>query len=309
MNNSQKGLGRRMPSYHAWIMLFGRSLLSSPYRDTEEDLHFEMLLNNIACASDAGMFSSDIHHTILDIPDNHPLFENHSIAFHVGNKYAVLVGDYFAIRCIYYAEKTKTNSVMVAITRGVEEFTTSLFGTNVFDKSVGYPLVSSPATSLHDWVVYNQKAYGYMNGGLYAALSLFHKSSLHQRQSGVYPHMSKFVANLSAFLKTAEDLDSLLHNESCVPSPFLLTSIPAIFCQMENPKLFANLRNLGYDLSGDHVLEVSMRNNNICLCNLLICTYTTEGFKQVPKPCLFLFHFSFMTLYDRAHFPSSALET
>jgi len=256
--NSQQGLHLRLPSYHTWIMLFGRSLVSSYYQKAAANNgNYDKLLDNVANASDSGMFSADIHHTIIDIPENHPSFVNCSSQFHNGNKYAVLVGDYFAIRCIYYAERTKTNSVMVAITEGVEEFTTSSFGTNLFDTSVGCPIILSPHASVHDWILYNQKAFGYFKGGLYAAFSLNLKpNSQNQIDTKVDAHMAKFVANLSAFLKACVEIEELQHSECIVPSPFLLTSLPAIFCQMENPSLFSHLRALNYELNAEHINEV-----------------------------------------------------
>lgn len=258
MLNSQQGLHLRLPSYHTWIMLFGRSLVSPYYQKAAtNNENYDKQLDKVANASDSGMFSADIHHTIIDIPENHPSFLNCSSQFHNGNKYAVLVGDYFAIRCIYYAEKTKTNSVMVAITEGVEEFTTSSFGTNLFDKGVGCPIILSPSASVHDWILYNHKALGYFKGGLYAAYSLHKPRSQNQVNTKLDAQMAKFVANLSAFLKACVEIEELQHSECIVPSPFLLTSLPAIFCQMENPSLFSHLRDLNYELNAEHIIEVS----------------------------------------------------
>jgi len=235
------------------------------------------------------MFSADIHHTILDIPDDHPSFENCSNQYHMGNKYAVLVGDYFAIRCIYHAERTKTNSVMVAITEGVEEFTTCSFGTNLFDDYMGYPNTLSPNASILDWILYNQKAYGYLKGGLYASLSLHHK-----RNKGVKTNfdkdMEKFVSNLSVFLKASAELDAFERKECLVPSPFLLTSLPAILCQMENPHVFNSLRKSGYELNPDQIEELHdiIRRSSLSLKrtrNLVIgfASETKQAFHRIAK--------------------------
>lgn len=251
--NSQQGLHLRLPTYHTWIMIFGRSLFRQKIKNENEE--YDKLLDYVANASDAGMFSADIHHTIIDIPENHPTFYNCSSLFHMGNKYAVLVGDYFAIRCIYYAERTKTNSVMVAITEGVEEFTTSTFGTNLLDKSTRFPQMLSPNASVHDWILYSQKAFGYFKGGLYAAFSLVHNS--HTKDQHLEAQMAKFVANFSAFLKACGEIESLEQTDLVVPSPFLLTSLPAVLCQMENPAIFSRLRTMSYELNSEHIREVS----------------------------------------------------
>lgn len=251
---SQQGFHLRLPTYHTWLMLFGRSLFPQFSSDRSSEKQ-DILIDNIANASDSGMFSSDIHNTIIDIADNHPSFQNCSPQFHMGNKYAVLVGDYFAIRCIHYAEKTKTNSVMVAITEGVEEYTTSSFGTTFFDKNAGFPMLLSPGATPHDWIQYNQKAFGYFKGGLYAAMSL-HQRNL--KSASVNPSIGKFVDTFSLFLKACSEIEAFEQTDNMVvPSPFLLTSLPAVLCQLENPAVFERLRALKFELNMDQLREVN----------------------------------------------------
>ncbi|CAL8138310.1 unnamed protein product [Orchesella dallaii] len=282
VHKSQQGFHRRLPSYHTWIMLFGRSLMSQQNRSESA---YDGLLNHVANASDSGMFSSDIHQTILDIPDEHPSIENCSAQLHMGNKYAVLVGDYFAIRCLYNAEKTKTNSVMVAITEGVEEFTCS-FSATLLDKTVGYPLVLSPNASVRDWVFHSQKAFGYFRGGLYAALALRYKSD---ERSKIERQMATLVTNLSLFLKASAEMEALQEAESFVPSPFLLTSLPAVLYQSEHPQMFATLRKRGYEMDNDYLRELQTiicRSSSSQKARNLIsdfATETTQAFHHLAK--------------------------
>ncbi|ODN01218.1 hypothetical protein Ocin01_05458 [Orchesella cincta] len=272
VHKSQQGFHRRLPSYHTWIMLFGRSLMSNQNRSESA---YDRLLNHVANASDSGMFSSDIHQTILDIPDEHPSIGNCSAQLHMGNKYAVLVGDYFAIRCLYNAEKTKTNSVMVAITEGVEEFTCS-FGASLLDKTVGYPQLLSPNASVLDWILHSQKAFGYFRGGLYAALSLQMKPNDRLK---VERQMASLVSNLSLFLKAAAEMEALQEANSFVPSPFLLTSLPAVLYQSEHPHMFADLRKRGYELDNDYIRELQTiicRSSTSQRARNLITDFATE---------------------------------
>jgi len=78
-------------NYHDWVTIFGRSLL--PEQETRRDT-FESQLEFIANAAESGMFSSDVHQTVMDIPPGSTHLPNHILhELNLGNKYAVLVGE------------------------------------------------------------------------------------------------------------------------------------------------------------------------------------------------------------------------
>ena len=186
------------------------------------------------------MFSSDVHQTVVNTPTS--ITDPKLLTqLNLGNKYAVLVGDYFAIKAIYFAERAKSNKVLLSITQGVEDFASAPFFSNLVNSSIWIPSVPSRRASLQDWINYNIKASGYFTGGLGAVLKVTPQqldlnSDLNQR-------MKRFVHNLVCFVKIVLELDDFHSESHMMVSPFLLISLPAVLYQLRNPNAFDFLRS------------------------------------------------------------------
>jgi len=231
--------GPTQVSYHDWVMIFGRSLGVTRDMNRDDFLRFEQRLNTISNAAECGMFSSDVHQTVVNIPADLKSSKT-LVQFNMGNKYAVLVGDYFAIRTIFFAEKAKSSAVIIAITNGVEEFTSAPFSSNLIDPNIWYPFIPSPKLTYRDWEDYNIKAPGYFTGGLYAVLTVC-PNRLDQ-DTHFNRKMRSLVPNLNLFLKTLAELNDFEGPEHTMLSPFLFTSLPAILFQEKNPAVFDYFR-------------------------------------------------------------------
>lgn len=218
---------------------------------------YEEILDFISKASDSGMFSSDIHETVVNIPEEFKPGKM-QLQFSLGNKYSVLVGDYFAIRCIYFVEKTKTSKVLMAITKGVEEFTTAHFASKLFDPETIYPFLPHPKSNVNDWIIYNRKVSGYFNGGLYAVL-LVNYGKLPENEEFMR-NLKLFASNLSVLLRGVAELDGIENAEDLsTVSPFALTTLPAILYQQKNPKGFEEFRQKKFELHNlDNFKQVSL---------------------------------------------------
>jgi hypothetical protein len=244
---------KRMISYHHWITLFGRGIQVS------RDPKYEANLHHSAKAADSGMFSSDIHQSVADVPE-HLNSKSHN-QFRLGNKYAILVGDYFAIKCIFHVEKTKKSQALMALIKGVEEFATASFDVPLLDPKVMYPILPNSKATINDWIRYNKKTSGYFNGGLYAAI-LLNYGGLPKNEEFM-KQFKTFSANLSVLLKGVAEIDAFENSEDISTLyPLALTSLPAILYQRNNPKAFDSLR----------------RHNNFNL--------NTQAFKEVSETCL-----------------------
>jgi len=120
-----------------------------------------MHFSSNSSAAESGMLSSAVHETVVDVPDD----SNNIVSeCNMGNKFAVLVGDYFAIRTIYMAEKVKNNRTMMHVNRGVEEFTCAHFKSGLIRVDSPYPFILSPTATLEDWISFNVNGSGYFTG-------------------------------------------------------------------------------------------------------------------------------------------------
>lgn len=186
------------------------------------------------------MFSSEIHQTVVDIPEDY----SHSTIlsqYSLGNKYATLVGDYFAIRCIYYMEKAKNSKAFIAITKGLEQFTTASFAVKFLDPKIIYPIIPHKRASLDEWIRYNRKISGYFTGGLYAALIANHDGLPNDAKK--MDAMKRFSSNLAVLVKGVADIETLenAHEFSTMPTS-LLTTLPAVLYQLKHPGVLDSLR-------------------------------------------------------------------
>lgn len=245
--------------YYDWLILFGRGIRTSTNPKYEENLNF------ISRGSDSGMFSSEIHQTVVDIPEDY----NHSnilTQYSLGNKYAALVGDYFAIRCIYFLEKAKNSKAFIAITKGLEQFTTANFAVKFLDPKIIYPHLPHKNVTLDDWIRYNRKISGYFTGGLYAALVL--NCDGLPKDDKIMKAMSRFSSNLAVLLKGVADIEMLENARefSSVPTS-VLTTLPAVLHQRKHPGVFDALRNKQINFNTD------FRQVNLLTCNVLLPVY------------------------------------
>jgi hypothetical protein len=224
-------------------MLFGRGI------KTSDDPKYEENLNFISRGADCGMFSSEIHQTMVDIPEDY----SHSkilTQYSLGNKYAVLVGDYFSIRCISYIDKAKNSKAFIAITKGLEQFTMANFAVKFLDPKIIYPHIPLKSASLNEWIRYNRKISGYFTGGLYAILIANHDGLPNDEKK--MNAMKRFSSNLAVLLKGVSDIETLENARefSSVP-PLILTTLPAVLYQQQHPQVLDSLRHKQINFHAD----------------------------------------------------------
>jgi len=227
-------------NYHDWLTLFGRAMRGTNNK-TNSNSKYEEVLSFISKGADSGMFSSTIHSSIVDMPDLDEVTSTSSRIldqYFLGNKYATLVGDYFAIRCIHFIEQAKQSQVFMEITNGLGQFATATFTPQFLDLQTIYPLLPLKSARVENWTQYSHKSSGYFTGGLNAIMTqnLNHHSNYGQEDSN---SMKRFSSNLAVLLKGIEEIEMLqnVHQFSSVPSSILLT-LPSVLHQQKHPNAF-----------------------------------------------------------------------
>ena len=250
--------------YLDWVTLFGRSLLS-PSQSAKLSQspalkdRYDSQLHNISRASECGMFSAAVHQTVLNLPPLPDPVDGLNVELNLGNKYAVLVGDFFAIKTIFFAEKVKNSQVFLKIIHGVEDFTYSSFS-SLINRGLSWPNVANEHATAEDWMSHAVGSSGYFTGGLNAVHTL--NQNLDQGTQIAGKDLANFVSGLAMFLKVKGELDDISRTGDdgtdsgvVIKNPFIFTSLPAVIYQQSNLKVFQELRKAKFDVPSNQLVE------------------------------------------------------